>query len=363
MRHWLSKSVMGLLVCVCATAQVYPGKTWEVSTPDNEGLDANALDAFAEFMGGRGCVVRHGRLAYTWGDVTKPDDVASAVKPWFTHFLFVAVETGRLTSVDERAARYAPCLAVLNPQLGHKDRNITFRHFANQTSCYGVSESPGTAFDYNDWQMALFVDTLFLGVYTTTYAHLDEEVLHHRLTDLLECEDSPTFFAFRREERAGRLAISPRDFARFGWLYLNLGRWKDKTLISQAHVELATRTPLPAALPRTAGVAAEMCPGQRSLGSEKVPDNQTEHFGSYSWLWWVNGVDAEGHRHWPDAPADTFAALGHRNGMRGMAVMPSLGLVAAWNDTRLGELSDDTNPLNEGFRRLVASVVGEGASH
>lgn len=353
---------MFFLVCAGASAQVYPGKTWEVSAPEKEGLDTATLDAFATFMGGRGCVVRHGRMAYTWGDVTAPGDVASAVKPFFAHFLFVAVETGLLKSVDERAVTYEPCLATLNPHLGHKDRDITFRHFANQTSCYGVSEPPGAAFDYNDWQMALFFDTLFLKVYKSTYAQLDEEVLRRRLTDLLECEDSPTFFAFRREDRAGRLAISPRDFARFGWLYLNQGRWRDRTLLSRAHVELATRTPLPAELPRTAGIAADMCPGQRSLGSEKVPDNQTEHFGSYSWLWWVNGVDAAGHRHWPAAPEDTFAALGHRNGMRGMVVMPSLGLVAAWNDTRLGDLPEDANPLNEAFGRLVSSVGGGGTS-
>ena len=36
---------------------------------------------------------------------------------------------------------------------GFKDRNITWRHMANQVSCYEIGAKPGTAFDYNDWQM------------------------------------------------------------------------------------------------------------------------------------------------------------------------------------------------------------------
>ncbi len=36
---------------------------------------------------------------------------------------------------------------------GFKDRDITWRHMANQVSCYEIGAKPGTAFDYNDWQM------------------------------------------------------------------------------------------------------------------------------------------------------------------------------------------------------------------
>jgi hypothetical protein len=33
--------------------------------------------------------------------------------------------------------------------------------------------------------------------------------------------------------------------------------------------------------------------------------------GRYSYLWWVNGLDREGQRNWPDVLEDAFAALGH----------------------------------------------------
>ena len=51
-----------------------------------------------------------------------------------------------------------------------------------------------------------------------------------------------------------------------------------------------------------------------------------DHFGSYSWLWWINGVDRHGVRMFPDAPHDLFGAFGH-GGPRAMWVIPSLDVV------------------------------------
>lgn len=338
---------------------VFPGAQWETTTPIEAGMDTLVLDQLRDYMQGRGAVVRHGRLVYTWGDCAERGDVASAVKPWYTFFLFKAIEQGKLSSVDAKVSDHVPPLMNLNPELGFKDRNIRFRHLATQTSCYGVRESPGTAFDYNDWQMALFVDTLFLRVYGATYSTVDNNILHSLLTDVLQCEDDPTFFAFGEDNRPGRLAVSPRDFCRFGYLFLQEGRWKDQQLLSRDNARRCVTEPLASAFPRTQAQPAEMCSGQRSLGSERVPDDQCDHDGSYSWLWWTNGVDRNGQRHWPDAPLDVYAALGHRNGMRGMAVIPSLDLVFSWNDTVLGDLDEEPPPLNAAFRLMREAVVAE----
>ena len=333
---------------------VFPGATWAFKTPAQVGLDSAKLDIFRDYVGGRGCVARYGYMAYTWGDQSYRQDVASACKPWFSHFLFKAVEDGRLASLDDRAVTWEPCLYNINSSLGYKDRNITFRHMANQISCYGVRENPGTAFDYNDWQMALFWDTLFLRVYGAQYDNVDATVVHPMLTNTLQCEDNPTFMGYGTADRPGRVRVSVRDFARFGLLYLRQGNWRGTQLISQAHAIMAVTSPLPNSIPRTAGQAADMCPGQRSLGSTNIPDNQSDHEGSYSWLWWTNGVNRSGQRHFPDAPLDTYGAFGHSNGQRAAVVIPSLDLVVSWNDTTLG--SKPGNP-NEALKRLVAAIL------
>jgi len=351
-------AVLLLVLSVAVAAQdVFPDAHWQTRSAEGAGLDRAKLDAMRDFMGGRGCVVRYSYLVYEWGDIAKASDVASALKPWITHFLFVAVEEGLLPGVDARVAEYAPCLNDLNADLDHKDRKMTFRHMANQISCYGVREEPGAAFDYNDWQMALLWDTLLLKVYGTTMETADETVLHRRLTDKIQCEDSPSFLAFGPGDRAGRVAVSPRDFARFGLLYLNGGNWNGEQLISKEHVTQITTSPVPNSIPRTAGEEAEMCPGQRTIGSQRVPDNQASHEGSYSWLWWINGVNGDGERLWPDAPQDLFAALGHANGMRGMAVFPSLDIVVSWNDTALGDMPEKPEPLNTVFRLAAEAAA------
>lgn len=332
-------------------ADVLPGLTWTSASPAEVGLDGSRLETFARFVGGRGVVVRHGFLVHGWGDITNRGDVASACKPVFAHFLFRAIADKRIPSLDEPASRWEPRLIDLNPDLGFKDRGITWRHLATQTSCYGLTEHPGTAFAYNDWQIALFADLLFNGVYATPWPDLDQKVLGPLLTQPIHCEDSPSFTVFGGGKNPGRLAISPRDFARFGLLYLNLGRWNHTVLLPQEYVQLATRSPLPAALPRAGIHAAPMLANARTLGSRRVPDNQTDHFGSYSFLWWVNGVDIQGRRHWPDAPIDTYAALGH-GGKRALWIIPSLDLVVSWNDSVVESPSQE----NEAIRHLVAAT-------
>jgi CubicO group peptidase (beta-lactamase class C family) len=335
-----------------AADPVFPGREWAARSPAEVGLSAEKLKAFSDFAGGFGCVIRHGYMVYSWGDPARRMDVASAAKPVYAHFLFKAVEDGRVSGLDEPVCQWEPRLKQINASLGHKDSRITWRHMANQISCYGLVEEPGAAFAYNDFQMALFFDTLFTKVYGATHTTIDSQVFHPLLTDLIGCQDDPTFLAFGEDDRPGRLAISPRDFARFGLLYLHRGRWGDRQLLSPEHAKMAVTSPLPNSIPRAGDKAAEMIPGQRTAGSRAIPDNQTDHMGSYSWLWWINGVDREGLRHWPDAPTDAFGCFGH-GGIRAMVVLPSLDLIVSWNDTRI----EGRDKENEALRLFLDAVV------
>jgi hypothetical protein len=207
LRKYIVAVIPVLLVATSCKHEVFPGAHWATMSPGEAGLDQGTLDRLRDYIRGRGCIVRHGHLVYTWGDCKERGDVASAAKPWYSFFVFKAVEEGLLPGLDTKVSAYLPCLESLNPELDFKDRDISFRHLATQTSCYGVRETPGTAFDYNDWQMALLVDALFLNVYGATYATVDDAVLHPILSDVLQCEDNPTFCAFGENDRPGRLAV------------------------------------------------------------------------------------------------------------------------------------------------------------
>src|SRR5437870_2938502 len=127
-----------LLVSTLSVADhsVYPATDWEKRTPEEAGLSAEKLRALADLVGGRGCVVREGYLVHTWGDPAKSGDIASAVKPIISTLLLLAVQQGKLASVDAKVADFEPRLRGLNRG---KDAAITWRHLASQTSGYGLS--------------------------------------------------------------------------------------------------------------------------------------------------------------------------------------------------------------------------------
>lgn len=329
----LSAGILGWTTCA-AEQPVYPQAEWEKRAPEEAGLSADKLRALAELVGGRGCVVRHGYLVYTWGDPAKSGDIASAVKPVISTLLLLAVEQGKIRSVDARVADFEPGLRDLNHG---KEAGITWRHLASQTSGYGLAEGPGEAYAYNDFALALYYDTLMHRVYRQD----GTRVLREQLGDVLGFQDRYTFDAFGPKDRPGRLAISVRDLARFGLLYLRGGRWKDRQVLSPESVQIALSSPVPAGLPRTRGREAAMLPRQRSLGGAR--DQTAVGPGCYSFNWWLNRTDRAGRRLFMDAPPDTFVASGH-GGMRTLWVIPSLDLIVAWNDSPIDD--HDTSPGN-----------------
>ncbi len=345
---------LAALACLrpAAGAPVWPGKGWAWRSPEELGLSRAKLDALRDLVGGRGCVVRGGAMAYAWGDQSQSADVASAVKPVISTLLLMAVQEGRLRGVDAPVADFEPGLRALN---AGKDARITWRHLASQTSGYGLAEAPGAAWAYNDSALALYFDTLMGKVFTGPA----DEALQRRLSEPLGFEDRCTFDAFGRSDRLGRLALSVRDFARFGLFILRGGKWQGKQLLRPSLLRMSLESPVPAALPRTGGVEAPMLPGQRSLGGGK--DQTPTGPGCYSFNWWINRIDAAGRRLYRDLPPDLILASGH-GGVRNLWIVPSLDLIVSWNDADVRDHDDSpANPntrANQAARLIAQSVVG-----
>ncbi len=124
---------------------------------------------------------------------------------------------------------------------------------------------------------------------------------------------------------------TPRDWARFGLLYLNDGVWKGERILPEGWVKY-TATPTPGA-PR----------------------------GEYGAHFWLN-AGAPGHpenRPWPDAPCDTIAAQGYQ-GQR-VIIIPSRKLVLV----RFGATSHrpawDTNAFISDVLQALPAVDSEKA--
>jgi CubicO group peptidase (beta-lactamase class C family) len=334
------------MTVVLLLLQVLPGAAWQERAPEAAGLSRAKLDALRDLAGGRGCVVRGGTLVYSWGDVAKSADVASAVKPVISTLLMMAVHEGKLESVDARVSE-------VEPRLTGKNKEITWRQLASQTSGYGLEEAPGAAYGYNDYALALYYDSLMDKV----FGEPGTEALRKRLGSALGFQDPCSFEAFGAKDRPGRLAISARDFARFGLLVLRGGAWGDRQVVPSPLMYLSISAPIPASTPRSSGRDGGMIPGQRTLGGTKTITPLGP--GLYSFNWWLNGVDPDGRQLFVDGPGDLVAALGH-GGKRALWILPSLDLVVSWNDAAIDD--HDRSPgnrdskLNQAVRLMVTAA-------
>jgi CubicO group peptidase (beta-lactamase class C family) len=306
-----------------ALADVFPGNTWESAPPETLGLDAAKLAEFQALVAGSGMIVRNGKVGWTWGDISAPNNWASASKPVLSTMLFLASQKGLCTPQSTMGEYFTDGTA--------KDRAITFHHLANMTSGYGRGEPAGAAYLYNDYAINLYGYALYHGV----FGGEPSEVFPVEL-GFLQFQDSPLM----SDGQYGRcVAVSIRDFARIGHLWLNRGTWDGVEHIASTYFDLVTnQVPL--------GMPTSTVDGEASwdLGTFGGAENQGGGGqGRYGYNFWVNTNGL-----WPDAPANVFAAIGH-GGRENCFVFPSLGLVA----TGVGTWG---NPSIEAVRLLVEAA-------
>jgi len=119
------------------------------------------------------------------------------------------------------------------------------------------------------------------------------------------------------------LYMSARDLARIGLLMLRDGRWQSQQVLHRDWVAFNRRL-----FPQ-----AKASPGEANPGGH----------------WWLNQPLPGSGRPWPDAPADTFAALGHWG--QGLYVVPQEQLVIVrYADDRDGQFQH-----NELLKRVLAA--------
>ncbi|MGQ9651998.1 MAG: BACON domain-containing protein [Phycisphaerae bacterium] len=339
--------VAGILCqsCILATAvgQVFPGTTWEFKTPTELGLDAAKLDQIAGTIGGSGCIVRHGYMVKTWGSQSLKGDWASASKPVISTLLFFAIEEGRIAGVDAMVKDYGWSLST-------KDQPMTFRHMANMIGNYTRAEAPGAAWAYNDYNIQLYVKTLFDRVYGQ---NANTVALAPNRLGALQFQDGSLIAS------NNRLNTSVRDFARIGWFWANKGYWNGTRLLPQHYFDDYMKPQVSSSLPKT--TAVDPAGDYLSIGTYGGGSDQTPYGpGIYGFNWWFN---ATGALHptsitWPDAPADTFQANGHW-GREVVTVMPGLGIVMAYfNGVTLGfEPGNPGSSSNQVLKLLAESVL------
>lgn len=325
-----------------AAPTVYPGKSWASKPPQALGLASERLDNLAETLGGRGCVIKDGYVVKTWGPQDTKGDIFSSAKPVLGTLLMFALQEGKVKSIDQP-------LRDFGWELKPKDQDMTFRHLTTMTSGYARPERPGEAWSYNDFAIQLYQKTLFDRVFR---ADPTEVANHPSRLGALGLEDG---LSFRNKNR--RISASVRDFARIAWFWLNDGKWDGRQVLPQSYFSELARSQVPKDLPLTRPAETD---DYLKIGSY---GGGSDHFsqcgpGIYGFNWWFNrtGRDHPDRRTWPDAPEDTFMAVGAKG--NSAAMIPSLGAVLVAEDAQWGDLvgGSDQSKMNQLLKAFAAAV-------
>lgn len=323
-----------LFMLAPARAENWPGTQWSKG-PDTTGPALEALEAYAfaprndaTRLGVRTdalLVIRDGQLIYERyagpTTVDTPHLTWSISKSLLAAVLGVAYGEGRFRLQDQ-AATYLPALRqhpdIRMADLLHWASGLDWQEdyeyaplkssvvamlytrghndMAAFTAGHPAFSAPGQVFRYSSGDSNLLSAALKGMLGPQRYADYPWQALFEPLGighAVWESDASGTFVG------SSYAYLTARDLARVGLLMLRDGRWGERQLLPRDWVEF-NRTPFA---------------GYRANQDEVVPGGH----------WWLNRSVAGAALPWPDAPADTFAALGHWG--QALYVIPSAGLV------------------------------------
>jgi len=349
-----------------------PGDAWQRRKPEEVGLDSALLDqavAYARTQAGTmpadfstqvetfgrvlgplpkthgdtgGLIIRHGYIVAKWGDINRIDPVYSVAKSFLSTLAGIAIDRGMIKNVHDPMKLYAKDDGYTSPH----NAKVTWENHLQQTSEWegsmwgknsdflGVAEfgrgqrqpraikEPGTFWEYNDVRINRMSLTLLQVWQKALPQVLKSEVMdrlgashtweyHGYFNSQVKIKNKSVDSVSGGTRWGGGLWISTLDMARFGYLILRQGKWKDKQLVSANWIRMAT-TPT-------------------TIGQD------------YGYLWWLNTQGKQ----WPDLPRTSFAALGA--GSNTVWIDPEHDLVVVWRWHR-------DRSANEFFKRVLAAL-------
>jgi CubicO group peptidase (beta-lactamase class C family) len=225
-----------------------------------------------------GLITRHGYIVAEWGDTRSVDMTFSVTKTFLTTVVGLAWQRGLIRDVNDYARDYMPPGVDLF-EAPHNQK-IKWDHLLRQSSdwqgtLWGKPDwadrpegktsadwpnrelhEPGTHYKYNDVR----INVLALAALNVWRRPLPE-VLREYIMEPIGASSTWRWHGYENSwvdidgqkmqsmtgggHWGGGMFINAYDMARFGYLFLRNGKWKDKEIVSEPWIKMA-RTPGPA---------------------------------------------------------------------------------------------------------------------
>lgn len=290
---------------------VFPAAAWTSPPAEAQVIPAatveRAVAALKEIVGKDGVsgtlVIQNGYVLWAGDRVDEKRAIWSCTKSILSTCLGLLWDDGKL-SPDDLAVSHLPELAADYPA-------VTLRHLATFTSGLHVADgqlvacapdyAPGAAMHYSAQS------DLLARILTRIAGEPLADLFKRRIADPIGMD--PAGWEWKQAgapdgivvnggagSPASGMHMTASNLARFGWLYANGGVWQGRRLISERYIAFATTPQVAPAIP---------------LHDPKGWYHPLP--GRYGLNWWTNGVNRDGVRLWPHAPATAFAAQGNLN--------------------------------------------------
>jgi CubicO group peptidase (beta-lactamase class C family) len=221
-----------------------------------------------------GIVIRNGHVVAEWGDTERVDMTFSVTKSFLSTVVGLAWQKGLIRDVNDRVQPYVPLTDLFE---GPHNSKITWDHLLRQTSdwqgtLWGKPDwadrpegktprdwpnrpvrEPGSFYKYNDVRVNVLALAALHVLRRPLPQVLREEIMepigasstwrwHGYDNAWIDLDGQKVQSMTGGGHWGGGLFISARDMARFGYLFLRDGKWKDRQLVSPKWIAMA-RTP------------------------------------------------------------------------------------------------------------------------
>ncbi len=252
---------------------------WPIASAESQGLDPDILDTLTTRLGeGRFgrisslLIVRHGYLVYEeyfrGYDRDRLHPVYSVTKSVTSALIGIALQEGRIASTDTRLLDFFPEYPTL-ANMSEAKRQITLRHVLQMqagfvwdewSTPYGTPNNPTTRLvQSSDW-VKFVLDLPMAGVPGATFTYNSGCTM--LLSGVLRNRTGMNARSYARRVLFDRLGISrytwetgpnditntgwglslrPRDMAKFGYLYLKDGVWRNRQVVSRDWIDRSTQ--------------------------------------------------------------------------------------------------------------------------
>jgi CubicO group peptidase (beta-lactamase class C family) len=233
---------------------------WPVSSPEEQDLDPGLVDHLYRDAEGLDTlygllVIKNGYLVaekyFNGGSIDKPADLASVTKSFTSALAGIALEQGCLESLDVKLADFFPDYAgqLEDPRKGQ----VTLEQMLQMRSGYPWEEftppylsqlfrnpnwiphlvdfpltsDPGTEFGYSNLTAHVAGVMVAKACGQSLYTLAEEQLFAPLEGEIGAWPSDPSGYNYG----SGALALTARDAARFGLLYLNDGRYQSQQVI------------------------------------------------------------------------------------------------------------------------------------